>query len=295
MPRVAVVTDSCASIPEPILEALRIRWVPYYIHMAGQTLRDLVTAHRESFYQALLTAKRLPTTASPGPGDYYQEYERLAQEGVEEIVSIHMTSTGSGAYQAAKVAQTMAEKTIPTLRVEVIDTLNVAMCQGWMVIEAARSALAGKSLVDVVDQVKQMIPATRMIQTADTLRYLYMGGRIGKAKHLVGSLLNIKPLIGMENGVIVPLGTARSRRRAYEAMAEMVASSVGQFGRIKMAYVHAAALDEVDKIRRLVEQRVQVVETIVAELSPALGVHSGPGTAGLCYYPLPEEGCGSSP
>jgi DegV family protein with EDD domain len=289
MPTVAIVTDSCASIPEPILEALAIRWVPYYIHMAGQTLRDLVTAQRDTFYRALLAAKRLPTTASPGPGDYYREYEKLAQEGVQEIVSIHMTSAGSGAYQAAKVAQTMAEETIPGLRVEVIDTLNVAMCQGWMAIEAARSALAGMSLADVAGLVRKMIPTTRMVQTADTLRYLYMGGRIGKAKHLVGSFLNIKPLIGMEKGVIVPLGTARSRRRAYELMVDILESSVGQAGRIKVAYVHAAALEEVEKIRKLVEQRVQVVETIVAELSPALGVHSGPGTAGLCYYPVPAD------
>jgi DegV family protein with EDD domain len=289
MPRVAIVTDSCASIPESILEGLNIRWVPYYIHMAGQTLRDLVTARRDAFYRALLAVKRLPTTASPGPGDYYQAYEKLAQEGMKEVVSIHMTSTGSGAYQAARLAQSMVEETIPGLRVEVIDTLNVAMCQGWMAIEAARASVEGKSLGDVVALVNRMIPITRMIQTADTLKYLYMGGRIGKAKHLVGSFLNIKPLIGMENGIIVPLGTARSRQRAYELMADMLESAVGQAGRIKIAYVHAAALEEVEKIRRLVEQRVHVVETIVAELSPALGVHSGPGTAGFCYYPVPKD------
>ena len=295
MPKVAVVTDSCASIPESIVEALGIRWVPYYIHMAGQTLRDLVTAKRDSFYQALLTIKRLPTTASPGPGDYVQTYQELADEGAKEIVSIHMTSKGSGAFQAAKVAQSMVEETIPGLRVAVIDTLNVAMCQGWMAIEAARASLDGKSLEDIVALIEQLIPITRMIQTADTLKYLYMGGRIGRAKQLVGSLLSIKPLIGMEEGVIVPLGTARSRRKAYEFMADTLQAAVGETGRVKIAYMHAAAADEVEKLRRLVEERVRVVETIVAELSPALGVHSGPGTAGLCYYPLPVEPRGPLP
>jgi DegV family protein with EDD domain len=113
-----------------------------------------------------------------------------------------------------------------------------------------------------------------------------MGGRVGKAKHLVGSLLNIKPLIGMEDGLVVPLGTARSRNKAYEMMADKVESAVGFMGKIKIAYVHAAALEEAEKIRLLVEKRMNCVETIIAELSPALGVHTGPGTAGLCYYPV---------
>ena len=289
MSKVAVVTDSCASIPETLIDALKIRWVPYYVHRGREVLRDLVTVQRESFYRWLPTANHLPQTASPGPGDYLQTYERLADEGAEEIVSIHMTSKGSGAYQAAKVAQSTLRERLPRLQVEVIDTLNVSMCQGWMVIEAARAALEGKSLSDVVGIVREMMPITEMIQTADTLKYLYMGGRIGMAKHLVGSLLRIKPLIGMQDGVIVPLGQARSRRRAYEMMVDMVESTVGPGARIKIAYVHAAAQEEAEKIRNLVEGRLECVESIVAELSPALGVHTGPGTAGLCYFPVRTE------
>jgi DegV family protein with EDD domain len=287
MPGVTIVTDSCASIPESLIQALKIRWVPYYIHRGREVLRDLVTIQREAFYDWLPTAKELPQTASPGPGDYLQMYEVLAEEeGVEEIVSIHMTSKGSGAYQAAKVAQSTLRERMPDLRIEVIDTLNVSMCQGWMVIEAARAALAGKPLSGVVDLVRGMLPTTRMIQTADTLKYLYLGGRIGRAKHLVGSLLKIKPLIGMEDGIVVPLGQARSRRRAYEAMVDMVESAVGPGARIKVAYVHAAAQEEAEKIKELLEGRLTCVESLIAELSPALGVHTGPGTAGLCYYPV---------
>lgn len=286
MPNVAIVTDSCASIPESILSALNIHWVPYYIHRGKEVLRDLVTIQRDSFYKWLPTAKELPTTASPGPGDYLKVYERLAQEGVEDIVSIHMTSKGSGAYQAATTAQSMATETLPNLRIAVLDTLNVSMCHGWMVIEAARSALAGKKLTDVVNEVKRLIPITRMIQTADTLKYLYMGGRIGRAKHLVGTLLNIKPLISMEDGVIVALGQARSRNRAYQMMVEKVEAAVGAMGKIKIAYVHAAALEEVERIKDMVEKRLVCVESIITELSPALGVHTGPGTAGFCYYPV---------
>jgi DegV family protein with EDD domain len=287
MPNVAVLTDSCASIPEAIIKALNIHWVAYYIHRGQEVLRDLVTIQRDEFLRWLETAKILPTTASPGPGDYLTQYESLAnQQGVLEIVSIHMTSRGSGAYQAAKVAQSMAQERLPNLRIEVIDTRNVSLCQGWMVIEAARAALAGKSLDDIVNLVKSMIPITHMIQTADTLKYLYMGGRIGRATLLVGTLLNIKPLIGMDDGEIVPLGQVRSRNRAYQAMVDMVEEAVGPKGKIKIAYVHAGARQEVEKIKQMVEDRLTCVESLIAELSPALAVHSGPGTAGLCYYPV---------
>lgn len=285
MADVAVLTDSCASIPEDLLERLHIRTVAYYIHRGQEILRDLVTIQREEFLRWLMTARFLPTTASPGPGDYFEAYKSLAEEGRDEIISIHMTSKGSGAYQAATVAQTMMQDEYPDVRIEVVDTQSVSLCQGWMVIEAARAALAGLSLDLITASVKKMIPLTRMIQTADTLKYLYMGGRIGRAQQLVGSMLNIKPLIGMVEGVIVPLGRTHSRGQAYQRMAEMVAETVGK-GRAKVAYVHAGALREVEKIRELVEAKVEVVESLVAELSPALAVHTGPGTAGLCYYPV---------
>lgn len=284
--KIAIVTDSCASIPDNLLGSLNIHWVPYYIHRGSEVLRDLVTIQREAFYNWLPTARELPKTASPGPGDYLSLYEKLAEEGVEQIASIHMTSRASGAYQAAVAAQQMARELLPRLTIEVVDTLTVSMCHGWVVIEAARDALAGRTFQDILQRVKKLSPLTRMIQTADTLKYLYLGGRIGKAKHLMGSLLNIKPLIGMEDGVIVPLGTARSRGKAYQMMVEKIEAAVGYMGKIKIAYVHAAAREEAERIRTLVEERLTCVESLFAELSPALGMHTGPGTAGLCYYPV---------
>jgi DegV family protein with EDD domain len=284
--KVAVLTDSTASIPEALLKDLNIRIVAYYIHRGQEVLRDLVTIQREEFLSWLITARVLPTTASPGPGDYFEAYKELAEEGYDEIVSIHMTSKGSGAYQAARLAQSMIVEKEPDVRVEVIDTRNVSLCQGWMAIEAARAALSGLHLEEVVEKVKRMIPVAHMIQTADTLRYLYMGGRIGKATNLLGSLLNIKPLIGMEDGEIVPLGVARGRGHAYQAIADKVESQIGK-GRARIAYVHAGAKQEVEKLKEMVEKKVEVVESITAELSPALAVHSGPGTAGLCFLPEP--------
>jgi len=290
MPKIAVLTDSCASIPETLLKELKIHMVAYYIHRGQEVLRDLVTIQRDEFLRWLVTAKVLPTTASPGPGDYLQAYESMVKEqGAEEIFSIHMTSIASGAYQAAKIAQSMAQEQMPKVRIEVIDTRNTSMCTGWMVIEAARAARAGVNFDSILELIKKkMIPVARMLMTADTLKYLYMGGRIGLAKNMLGTLLNIKPLIGMTDGVIVPLGQARSRNRAYQMMVEMIESAVGPLGKIKIAYTHAGAREEVEKIKSMVEKRLICVESIVAELSPALAVHSGPGTAGLCYYPVEE-------
>ncbi len=198
-----------------------------------------------------------------------------------------MSSKASGAYQAAVVAQSMLREEAPEIQVEVVDTQNASLCHGWIAIEAARGALAGLSPDDVLASVKQILPLPQMIQTADTLKYLYMGGRIGMAKRLMGTVLNIKPLIGMKDGIIVALGQARSRVQAYTAMSEMVCEAIGS-GKAKVAYVHAGALGEVEKIKRLVEAKVDVVESFFAELSPALAVHTGPGTAGLCFYPIEE-------
>lgn len=284
----AVVTDSTVSLPKHLAEQLNIHQVAYYIHRGSEVLRDLVSIQRDDFLKWLPTTEKLPTTASPGPGDYLTLYEKLASQGTEEIVSIHMTSKGSGAYQAAMAAKEMLLEKLPKLKIEVIDTLNVSLCQGWMVIEAARAALAGVKLAGITQKVKNMIPISQMIQTADTLRYLYLGGRIGRATRYVGSLLNLKPLISMQDGEIVALGVTRGLNKAYQKMVDIIESKVGQMGKIKVAYVHAGAQKEIEQLKTRVESRFRVVESLVAELSPALMVHTGPGTSGLCYYPVKE-------
>ncbi len=289
MSKIAIVTDSCASIPEDLIEDLNIHWVPYYIHRGMEVLRDLVTISREDFYKWLPTTNTLPHTASPGPGDYLNLYTKLIQsEAYDSIISIHMTSKGSGAYQAARAAKIQFMEMMPDIKVEVIDTLNVSMCHGWMVIEAARAALDGFEFQEIIQKVNSIIPKAQMLQTADTLRYLYIGGRIGRAKHLVGSVLNIKPIISMKDGVIVALGQARSIKKAYEQIIGHIQNNVGDRGKIKVAYVHAAAANEVSKLKEMVEEKFTIVESLITELSPALGVHTGPGTTGLCYYPVTD-------
>ena len=285
MANVGILTDTTASIPAELVEELRIELVPYFVHRGDETLLDMVDVQPEPFAEYLKTTETLPKTANPSPGNYLAALLTLA-ERTQAIVALTMTSKGSGAYQACRAAVDMLRERMPEMQVEVVDTLTVAMAQGWAVIEAARAALAGLSLKEVLARATDVARAATMIQTADTLRYLFMGGRIGRAQHLVGSLLNIMPLIGMEDGVIVALGVARTRARAYARMAELACQRLGEGARIKIAYTHVAALEQLDYLREQFQRRLNCVEELTSSLSPALAVHSGPGTVGVSFFPV---------
>lgn len=280
---VGVLTDTTASIPPELTRKLRIEIVPYYIHRGLETLHDMIDVKPAEFAAWLSQATQLPTTSNPGPGDYLMGLRNLAQRA-KEIVVLTMTSKGSGAYRSCRAAVDIFHEQFPDVRVEVVDTLQVAMSVGWAAIEAARTALAGGALEEVTRVARDVAQTGTMLQTADTLRYLYMGGRIGRAKHLMATLLNIKPIIGMENGVIVALGTARSRLKAYRHMVDLMQQNAGAGARIKVAFTHVAALDQVERLRELVNARFECVEALVTDLSPALAVHSGPGTVGLSFF-----------
>lgn len=285
MSQVAIVVDSTASIPADLVRSLGIEVVPYHVHVGHEDLRDGVTVDTDeiaTYLERLDRADQMPKTANPSPGDYARAFVQAAQRA-GAVVSIHMTSVGSGAFQAALLAQQMVSERLRDVRIEIVDTRNVSMAHGWIALQAARASEAGASLRQVLDLVGRMIPVTRMIQTADTLRYLYLGGRIGRAKHLVGSLLRIKPLIGMEDGVITALGVARSRANALKRMASMVAQAAGPEGGVRLALTHVAALPEARQLHDLVARSTRITEVLYCKLSPALAVHSGPGTVGLCY------------
>ncbi len=283
---IGILTDTTASIPSALIEKLGIEVVPYYIHRGLVTLRDMVDVKPAEFAEWLAHAKRLPTTSNPAPGDYLGGLKSLAGR-VRGIVALTMTSRGSGAYQSCRAALDMFKEHTPDVRVEVVDTLQVAMSHGWVVIEAARVAAEGLDFETVLHRAKEVSRQGMMIQTADTLRYLHMGGRIGKAQHLVGSLLNIKPIIGMQDGEIVALATTRSRLGAYRRMVELMEDRVGERARIKVAFTHVAAREKLEKLQGMVAERFDCSETIVTELSPALAVHSGPGTVGVSFFPSP--------
>ncbi len=285
MPEVGILTDTTASIPAQLVKELRIELVSYYVHRGLDTLRDMIDVQPEPFARYLAQTDRLPLTSNPSIGDYLAGFQRLA-ERTREIVALTMTSKGSGAYQACLAAAEILRERRPAVEVKVIDTLTVAMSQGWATIEAARAALEGKPLSEVADRAQAVARKATMIMTADTLKYLAMGGRIGKAQHLVGSLLNIKPLIGIEDGVIVGLGAARTRAKAYAKIVELMCQQAGAQASLKVAIAHVAAEDQAVILRDMIAAQFNMVETITTWLSPVLGVHSGPGTVGVQYYPV---------
>ena len=282
---IGILTDTTASIPRRLIERLQIEVVPYYVHRGLETLKDMVDVKPAEFADWLARASKLPTTSNPAPGDYFRGLRNLASR-VQGVLALTMTSHGSGAYQSCRAAVEMFRERTPDVRVEVVDTLQVAMSQGWVAVEAARAAMTGKGFEDVLERARETARKGLMIQTADTLRYLYMGGRIGKAQHLLGSLLNIKPIISMADGEIVALGTARSRLKAYRRIVDLMQQRVGEGARIKVAFTHVAARERLDQLQAMVTTHFECAEILVSELSPALAVHSGPGTVGVSFFPV---------
>lgn len=282
---IAIVTDTCASIPHALAESLQIELVPYYIHRGHETLRDEIDITAEEFYQWLPSATQLPTTANPGPGDYLQAFERVSARA-SQIVVLTMTSKGSGAYQSAQIAREIAATQLPHLRIHVLDTLQVAMVHGWAAVEAARAAQNDAGIEEVLAAAQRVSQTGCMLKTADTLRYLYLGGRIGRAKHLLGTLLNVKPIISMEDGIIVPVGTARSIPHAMSRMIELMAERGAAQMPIKVAVTHAAAPERAAALLKMVLAAFECVEVLVTQLSPALGVHTGPGCVGVNFFPV---------
>jgi len=281
---VIVVTDSCASVPEAMAAELGIEVVPYYVHSVRGTLRDNVDMPADEFYEWLKSAPEWPTTANPSAGEYLEAFRAAARRGTG-AVAVSMTGTGSGGYQSALLARRLAETELPGFPIEVVDTQQVAMAHGWAVIQAARAALQGLPLSEVVAVARRIAEQAFVGFTNDTLEYLQRGGRIGKVTSMVGDLLDIKPIIGMRGGMPAPLGVARSRAAAYKRIVALALNRIPEGSTIRAALMHVAAREEVEKFRALLEERYSVLEWVIAQLSPALGVHSGPGTVGISIIP----------
>ena len=281
---VIVVSDSCASVPEPMAAELGIEIVPYYVHSARGTLRDHITLSDEEFYEWLKSAPEWPTTANPSAGEYLEAYREASRRG-DGVVAVSITGAGSGGYQSALLAKRLAETELPGFPIEVVDSCQVAMAHGWAVIQAARAALKGRSLSEVADVARTIAEQAFVGFTNDTLESLQRGGRIGKVSGMVGDLLNIKPIIGIRNGMPAPLAVARSRQSAYKRIVALAVSRIPEGSTIRAALMHVAARDEAEKFRALVEERYAVIEWVVAQLAPSLGVHSGPGTVGISIIP----------
>jgi DegV family protein with EDD domain len=196
-----------------------------------------------------------------------------------------MTSAGSGGYQSAMLAKRLAEQELTGIEIEVVDTCQVAMAHGWAVIQAARAALRGRSIEQVAGIARDVSKQAFVGFTNDTLEYLQRGGRIRKVTSVVGDILSIKPVIGMREGMPSPLGVARSRQGAYRRIVALALNWIPAESTVHAALMHVAAPDEAEKFRAMLDEKYNVIEWVVTQLSPALGVHSGPGTVGISLMP----------
>ena len=283
MSKVAVVTDSSADIPPCIAETQGICIIPLKVLFGQQVFCDGVDIASEQFYRKLRESEVLPTTSQPSAGDFVQFYSEVGQSA-ESIVSIHISGALSGTIESACAARAQIGPSVP---IHIIDSRSTSMGLGFMVLAAARMAADGLDAPQIVPQIHALIPRMNVLFVVDTLEYLHKGGRIGGAARLLGSVLNMKPLLHIHDGQIDALEKTRTKQRAIARLLEIMKDRIGGAEAVHIAVVHADAEEEALALKEEIEARFQCKELYLCELSPALGTHGGPGVVGAGFYSEP--------
>ena len=268
---VKVVTDSTADLPPQVAEELAITVVPEYLRFGHESYRDVVDISHDEFYRRLESTKIHPTTSQPTPDDFAAVYRQLSQQ-TREIVSIHVSARLSGTCNSALQGKNIAATGCD---ISIVDSKALSMGLGLPVLLAARMAKAGVGLQKIVDEVQLAIENTRLYGTLDTLKYLLKGGRIGKTKALLGSVLNVKPVLTIRDGELVPIGNVRSRARGIDKLFELAGTVPGVQ---ELAVVYTTTPDEALGLKNRLHAAYENVQIHLSRLGPALGVHGGPGT-----------------
>ena len=275
MPNVKIVTDSLADIPAHLAKELDITQVPCLVRFGDEEFRDRVDLTPTEFYRRLVASPVLPTTSQPSVGTFEQVYRQLGEK-TNEIVSIHVIGDLSGTLNAAR----LAAKNLPHLKIELVDSRQVSMGMGWLAILGARAAKDGHSLAEVRALVEDAIPRVHIIGMLDTLQYAQRGGRLGKGQALVGTLLNVKPLLSVVRGEIVPVENVRTLKRALERLVEIALTS----GPIQdLSVIHAAAPNYADQLHEVLSETFPEEHILMSETGPVLGTHTGPGSVGIAW------------
>jgi DegV family protein with EDD domain len=265
---VKIVTDSSADLPEEVVKALGITVVPLYVRFGDEVYRDRVDISEDEFYERLQHDPVHPNTTQPTPQDFVNVYQKLS--AADGIVSIHLSAKLSGTCSSALQAKgTVANE----CSVEVVDSETLSMALGLIVIAAARAAKDGKSLDEVEAVARQTIPKIRLLALLDTLKYLLLGGRIGKAKALLGSILNVKPILTLKDGEVVPAGQVRTRAKGIDRLFEFVENSKDIQ---ELTVVHSTTPDEAQALAERFSSVFDKEKIIISRLGPVLGVHIGP-------------------
>jgi len=275
---IKIVTDSSADIPPQLLKELNISVVPLYVRFGNDVFRDKVDISNEEFYNRLVNGDVFPNTSQPSPADFIKVYEELAKDA-DGIVSLHLSAKLSGTIQSALQARESLKTTCP---IEIIDTLSITIGQGMVCIAAAKAAQAGATMEEVVKLAREAVPEIHFLVLFDSLKYLAKGGRIGKAQSLMGSMLNIKPLLGLKDGEVVPISKARSYSKGLEQQYEFVERTIRE-GEVKdLAIMYNTKQDEANALATRIAPLYPREKIIMGEIGPILGTHSGPNLTAVC-------------
>lgn len=274
---VAIVVDSTSDIPEALRKEYNIEVVPLMIIFGNEALRDGVDITSDQFYQRLTQTSVHPSTSQPSPGAFVEVYERLAKDH-DGIISIHLGSGLSGTYRAANQASELMKEQYPDLPIHIVDSGSVSMGFGFMALEAAKMAREGRSLDEITTYVESLKPRVRLWAALDTLKYLERGGRIGRSRAFLGTLLNVKPIIQIKDSEVLPAEQVRTHKKAIARMVEM-ASAEGPYEHLAVLHTVSEPLanELADRLGAL-HPRDQIV---VASLTGVVGVHGGPGVVGV--------------
>lgn len=268
---VRVVTDSTADLPSGLARELGITVVPAYVGFGGRTFRDGVDISHDELYQKLEAGDVLPTTSQPTPTDFADTYRKLLGD-TDEIASVHVSGKLSGTYSSALGGREMLGE---ERRIKVVDSQSLSMGLGLIAIAAARLAKTGASLPRVMREITQSVPKIHLWGVLDTLKYMLLGGRIGRAKALLGSLLNVKPMLTLRDGEFRPDGLARTRTMGLKRLINHLRDYPDTED---VAIVHSTTPDEAQKLKQQIGPIFTRNPILISRLGPALGVHGGPGT-----------------
>ena len=281
---IELVTDSTCDLPPGLPEKHNIHIVPVNIQFGAETYRENVTLSAEEFYRRIEAEGVLPQTSQPSVGEFAEAYRALAGEGVE-IISAHVTAKLSGTYQSACLA---AERVAGEVKVHVIDGMAGSAALGWMMVEASRLRSEGWPAAKIAARLKAQCPRITIYFAVDDLKFARMSGRVGKLAGVIGSVLNIKPIIKLEDGLLDVCDRVRSRKAAVRRILDLTRDHVGD-SPVRVGVVHAQAPHRAAALLAEARRALNVREAFATDVAISLAVHFGPGTLGLITYPAADR------
>lgn len=280
MSKIAIVTDSTAYLPEDLRKKYNITVAPQVLIWGEETYNDGVDITPEEFYTRLKTAKVMPSTSQVSPATLQTLFKPLIERG-NEVLGIFISAKLSGTIQSALQAKDALEAAGE--KVHIVDSNTTAMAMGFVVLAVARAAAEGAKLAEVKALAERAIGYTGVYFAVDTLEFLHRGGRIGGAQRFLGSALNLKPILALEDGRVEAVDRVRTKSKALERVLELVAEDVRGKSPIRLATLHANASQDARELLEKASQQFSAAESIFSEVSPVIGTHAGPGTVGLAF------------